>query len=120
MPRPHHCKPFGAIVLLSMVTMLSPACTSWHPIPLEAPAYPDRVRITTENLERVELRDAVLVGDTAIAGLSRGGNPRSVRLVDVRLLELGQIDPGRTIPLVVGIPLGLGFACAAGLICGGL
>lgn len=124
MPRQNHSNSFRAIVLMSMVTLLLSACTSWHPISTEAPAFPDRIRITTESLDRFELRDAILVGDTAIAGSLRGGDPHSVRLVDIRLLELGQIDPGRTIPLVVGlvvgIPLGLGFACAAGLICGGL
>ena len=114
---------FRAFALMSMVAVLSSACTSWRPIPLESVAVPDRVRITTVSRERVELRDARIVGDTAIAGLWKG-SPRSIRLVDIQLLELGQTDLGRTIPLVaglvVGIPLGLAFACVGGIICGGL
>ena len=91
---------------------------------LESRAVPDNVRITTGSLERVELWDARLVGDTAVAGLSRGRNPRSIPLVDIQLLEGGQTDPLRTIGLVaglfVGIPLGFGFACVLGIICEGL
>lgn len=106
MPRPHHSNSFRAIVPMSMVTVLLSACTSWQPISLEPSAVPHKVRITTES-ERIELKDARLVGDTAIAGLLKGRNPRSSRLVDIQLLERGQIDSGRTILLVVGIPVGL-------------
>ena len=120
MPRPRRSNSFRATVLLSMVTVLMSACTSWYPLSQEPRAVPYRVRITTES-ERVVLTEARLVGDTAVAGSWTGGNPRSIQLVDVRLLEGGQLALGRTFGLIVGIPLGLGFACVLGiLICEGL
>ena len=123
-PRVYTQRSFRAIGLMSMVALLLSACTSWYPMSLESRAVPDKVRITTVSLERVELKNARLVGDTAIAGLWKGGNPRSIRLVDIQHLEGGQTDFGRSIllgvGLVVGIPVGLGFACVAGIICEGL
>lgn len=101
--RPHHSHSFRATVLLSMVMVLLSACTSWYPMSLEPRALPYRVRITTES-ERVELKEARLVGDIAVAG-SWKGTPRSIRLVDMQLLEGGQIDPVRVILFGVGIPL---------------
>jgi len=116
--------PSGSWALMSTVTLLLSACTSWQPIAIETGAVPERVRVTTGSLERVELRNARLVGDTAIEGLSRGRTPRSIPLVDIQLLEQGQINSGRTVLLVlVWIPLGLftvALACAGGIICGGL
>ncbi len=118
MPRPHHPDSFRATVLLSMVTVLMSACTSWYPMSQEPRAVPYRVRITTES-QRVVLTEASLVGDTAVSGWT-GGNPRSIQLVDVRFLEGGQLALGRTIGLIVGIPLGLGIICVFGIICEGL
>ena len=94
---------FRAIVLWSMVAVLLSGCTSWYPMSLEPSAVPYRVRITTES-ERVELKEARLVGDTAVAGSSKG-DLRSIRLVDMQLLEGGQGDPKRVILFGIGIPL---------------
>lgn len=102
-PRVYTQRSFRAIGLMSMVALLLSACTSWYPMSLEPRAVPDKVRITTES-ERVELKEARLVGDIAVAG-SWKGTPRSIRLVDMQLLEGGQIDPVRVILFGVGIPL---------------
>ena len=105
-PRVYTQRSFRAIGLMSMVALLLSACTSWYPMSLEPRAVPDKVRITTES-ERVSFRDARLVGDTAIAGLWKGGNPRSIRLVDIQHLEGGQTDVARTLGLIVVVPLAL-------------
>ena len=99
---------FRAIVLWTMVTVLLSGCTSWYPMSLEPRSVPYRVRITTES-ERVVLKEASLVGDSAVAGSWEGGNPRSIQLVDVQTLEGWQLHFGRTIGLIVGVPLLLGL-----------
>ncbi len=113
MPCPHHSNLLRAMALMSMVTVLLSACTSWYPMSLESRALRYRARITTESFERVELKDARLIGDTAVAGLWKGGNPRSIQLVDIQLLEGGQVDPRRVILFGVVIPALLVFAYVA-------
>ena len=112
MPRPRHPNSFRAVVLLSMVTVLSSACTSWYPISPESPGFPSMVRVTTES-DRVMLRDARRVADTAIAGLGKGRIPRSIRLDDIRGLEGGQVNSRRVVLFAVGIPVLVLFAIVA-------
>lgn len=109
MPHLHHSNSFRAIALLSMVTMLLPACTSWQPISLQSGAVPYQVRITTES-ERFGLKAGHLFGDTVITGLQMVRyditHVRSVRVIDIQLLERKKISRNRTVLLVLGITLG--------------
>ena len=114
MPHLHRSTSFRAIALLSMAAMLLSACTSWQPISLESGAVPNNVRITTEG-ERVVLRDARLVGDTAVAGRWMVTHnitpPRSIRLTDIQLMERRQTHVYRTVGLTAGF-LAVAFAVA--------
>ena len=109
MPCPHHSTSFRTIALLSMVTMLLSACTSWQPISLQSGAVPYQVRITTES-ERFELKAGHLFGDTVITGLRMVRHDitrsRSIRIVDIQLLERRKISRNHTVLLVLGITLG--------------
>ena len=118
MPHLHHSNSFRAIALLSMVTMLLSGCSTWFPMSVEERGgIPSRIRVTTET-ERVHLKDARLVGDTAIAGVWNR-NPRSIRIVDIQLLERSQIDAYRTIGFVAGL-LAVTFVVGCLLSCPGL
>ena len=105
MPHLHHSNSFRAIALLSMAAMLLSACTTWQPIFLEPGAVPDQVRITTES-ERFVFKNARLVGDTAIVSTGTWDitTPlRSVRVIDIQVLERKKISIGRTMGLTGGI-----------------
>lgn len=107
MPHPHHSASFRTIALLSMVTMLLSACTSWQPISLQTGPIPQKVRVTTES-DRFVLNATRLVGDTAISGLARTTrgdvSRRSILLADASLVEQSHFSLGRTLGLIALIP----------------
>lgn len=111
----HRYRPVAVVLVVLHLN----ACTSWQPISLETGPIPQRVRVTTGN-ERFVLKDARLVGDTAISG-TWSGRPvgilpssaivadgrRTVRLTDALFLERGSFSPLRTVGLVAGLGVAL-------------
>ena len=117
----------GALVLLGL--HLS-ACATWQPVPLNRQRIleeqqPGRVRIRQADGTRLELRNPRVERDSLIASVRASSAPLGagtvrIPLAEVRGLEIHHFDIWGTLGLIVEIPFGLSFACAAGLICGGL
>ena len=81
-PRAYTRSSLRTIALMGLIAMLLSACTAWYPMSLESRAVPDKVRVTTVSLERVELRDARLVGDSAVATMRSGPEIVGGRMMD--------------------------------------
>ena len=107
-------------------------CTSWSPVTVSPRQFieeeqPERIRIFHADGTRIELTDPRVEMDSITALSSVRVSPVEFRsepvripLTDVRAFEVRRFSAGRTFTFVVGIPLGLMFACVGGVICGGL
>ena len=108
------------------------ACAKWQvpQMPLRQlveEEQPGRIRIYRGDGSRMELTHARIEADsiTALSSVRVSpvefhSEPVKIPLADVRAFEIQRFSVGRTFAFVVGIPAGLMFACAGGIICGGL
>jgi hypothetical protein len=103
-----------ALVVLASLT----ACTVWQPYAV-APPYaplPERVRLTLETGEQVELRDAFIAGDTLVVGRQKENEPmREYPLQTIRAVEAGSTSVSRSVLFGV-VVTAAGIGAVIGLI----
>ena len=74
---------------LLVVTFVSTSCSSWQPVTANVP---DRVRLTTTDSQRIELRRASTLGDSVIVGVASDGQAMRFPRDSVLTIE-GRVPP---------------------------
>ena len=96
---------FASAVLLAVFI---PACTSYYDLPAPSVSPPgahqpiQKSRITLRSGEAFTLSDAGFSGDS-LRGFLGGGKGKSVALADVTSAGIRQVNPAKTVGLVLGV-----------------
>jgi hypothetical protein len=111
-----------------IAVLILAACTTWHAVPVTPEAYlgsmhPDQIRVTRRDASFVDLRGAVLHGDT-IVGLTGSGSAHStsrqlaVPLSSVQSIAEPKFSLSKTFGLVVvlAVPVAI-VACSNSTSC---